>query len=79
MRKTLSDVETRLLRLAETAQYLGVSLSTVYQLVRRGDLRPITLPGLRGSRFDRTELDILVEQSRQANRGPVTPTDQTPR
>ncbi len=77
MRKTLNTSETRLLRLAETAQYLGVSLSTVYQLVRRGDLSPITLPGLRGLRFDRADLESFVNRAKIVNEKPEVRTGQT--
>jgi len=55
-------VEPRLYRLADAATFLGISISTVYQLVERGTLVPLTLPGLRGLRFDRADLDALVEK-----------------
>jgi excisionase family DNA binding protein len=60
--------EIRLLRLAEAAAYLGVSISSLYGLLQRGALRPLTLPGLRGPRFDRAELEALVERARNQRR-----------
>jgi excisionase family DNA binding protein len=57
-------VAPRLLRLRETAAYLGVSVSSVYGLVERGVLNPLTLPGLRGPRFEIADLEALVERAR---------------
>ncbi len=58
--------DARLLRISEAARFLGCSVSSVYQLLRRGALHPLTLPGMRGSRFDRADLEALVEQAKQA-------------
>lgn len=55
-------VEPRLYRLVDAARFLGVSVSTAYQLIERGVLEPLTLPGLRGARFDRADLETLVER-----------------
>ncbi len=66
MKTTHQAWKSRLLRLSEAAVYLGVSTSTVYQLIARGVLRPLTLPGLRGPRFDRADLDGLVESAKPA-------------
>lgn len=59
--------ENRLLRLAEAARFLAVSPSTVYALIQRGVIRPLTLPGLRGPRLDRADLEALVERIKQAS------------
>ncbi len=65
MRSEHSPLGTRLFRLSEAATYLGVSISTVYHLVERGHLEALTLPGLRGSRFAREDLDALIEQAKR--------------
>jgi len=62
-----ATIAPRLLRLREAAAYLGVSVSTVYGLIERGALSPLTLPGLRGPRFERSDLEILVEKARSGN------------
>lgn len=65
MRAANNNVEPRLLRLGEAASFLGISLTTLYGLIGRGALRSVGLPGLRGHRFDRAELEILVESGKQ--------------
>jgi excisionase family DNA binding protein len=62
-------VEPRLYRLPDAAIFLGVSVSTVYQLVERGALIPLALPGLRGLRFDRADLETLVKDSKRWKSG----------
>ncbi len=62
MRSDRITLGTRLFRLSEAATYLGVSISTIYHLVERGHLEALTLPGLRGPRFAREDLDALIEQ-----------------
>jgi excisionase family DNA binding protein len=46
------------------AVYLGVSPWTVRDLVERGTLSRVALPGVRRLLFDRCDLDRLVETSR---------------
>jgi excisionase family DNA binding protein len=47
-----------------TAEYLGVSVRSVWRLVDAGHLHPVRLPGLRRVGFDVRELDALIEASR---------------
>jgi hypothetical protein len=47
------------------ADYLGVSVRSLWRLVDAGHLHPIRLPGLRRVAFDVRELDALVEASRE--------------
>lgn len=54
----------RLVRLADGANFLGISVTSVYQLIRRGVLHPIEVPGLRGPRLDVVDLEALVEASK---------------
>jgi len=54
----------RLLDVEAAAGYLGVSAWTVRDLVERGTLSRVALPGVRRLLFDRCELDHLVETSR---------------
>lgn len=65
MPERIVNSDARLFRFTESAHYLGVSLSTLYGFVRRGAIKPITLPGLRGLRFDRCDLESLVEEGRK--------------
>jgi excisionase family DNA binding protein len=46
------------------AEYLGVSVRSVWRLVDAGHLHPVRLPGLRCVAFDVRELDALIEASR---------------
>ncbi len=60
----MKPLEPRLLRLSAAAAYLGVSVSTVYDLVDRGVLNPLTLPGVRGPRFDRADIEAMIERAK---------------
>lgn len=66
---TVSGGSSRLLRLSEAARYLGVGRTTLYELVRNKVLDPISLPGLRGLRFDRTDVDRLVDRGKSKKLG----------
>jgi len=57
----------RLLDVAAAAEYLGVSRWTVRDLVERGSLARVALPGVRRLLFDRCDLDMLIEASRLAS------------
>jgi hypothetical protein len=59
-------LEARLLDLAQTAQYLGISVWTVRDLEANGTLQRVAIPvaagrDLRKLLFDRTDLDRLVD------------------
>ena len=56
----------RLLDVESAADYLGVSAWTVRDLVERGTLSRVALPGVRRLLFDRCDLDRLIEMSRLA-------------
>ena len=65
VRRTSGPVDTpRLLDVEGAAGYLGVSAWTVRDLVERGTLSRVALPGVRRLLFDRCDLDRLVETSR---------------
>jgi excisionase family DNA binding protein len=67
VRRTSGPVDgPRLLDVEATAGYLGVSPWTVRDLVERGSLSRVALPGVRRLLFDRCDLDRLVETSRLA-------------
>jgi excisionase family DNA binding protein len=46
------------------AEYLHVSVRTVWRLVDSGHLHPVRLPGVARVLFDRAELDRLIEASK---------------
>lgn len=69
MNEMLSGTFSRLLRLSEAARYLGVGRTTVYELIRKGVLSSVILPGLRGLRFDRTDVDRLIDQGKSKKPG----------
>src|SRR5262245_44906532 len=65
VRTTSGPVDApRLLDVEGAASYLGVSAWTVRDLVERGSLSRVALPGVRRLLFDRCDLDRLVETSR---------------
>jgi len=56
----------RLMDVEAAAGYLGVSPWTVRDLVERGSLSRVALPGVRRLLFDRCDLDRLIDMSRLA-------------
>jgi excisionase family DNA binding protein len=67
VRRTSGPGDTpRLLDVEAAADYLGVSAWTVRDLVERGTLSRVALPGVRRLLFDRCDLDRLIETSRLA-------------
>jgi len=48
----------------EAMAYLKVSRVTLYALMARGQLRWVELPGVRGRRFRREDLDALQREGR---------------
>src|SRR4030095_4343150 len=72
VRRTSGPVDApRLLDVEAAADYLGVSVWTVRDLVERGSLSRVALPGVRRLLFDRCDLDRLIEMSRLAADCPV--------
>jgi excisionase family DNA binding protein len=65
VRRTSGPVDApRLLDVEAAADYLGVSVWTVRDLVERGSLSRVALPAVRRLLFDRCDLDGLIESSR---------------
>ena len=46
----------------EACAYLRVSRVTLYALMARGQLRWVELPGVRGRRFERHDLDAVKQE-----------------
>jgi excisionase family DNA binding protein len=53
--------ESRLLGFEGAATYLDITKRSVYRLVERGIIRPVRLPGVRRTLFDKKDLDALIE------------------
>jgi excisionase family DNA binding protein len=53
------DTRCRLLDVGQTAEYLGMSESAIYNLVSDGKLQPVRFD--RRIRFDRRDLDKLID------------------
>ena len=53
--------DKRLVSLSEAAHYLAVTPRTVQNLVTKGVLHPVRIPGLRRTLIERDELDELVK------------------
>jgi excisionase family DNA binding protein len=54
----------RLLGARDGGAYLGVSAWTLRQLIAKGYLRPVTLPGNKRLLVDRADLDALIEKAK---------------
>jgi excisionase family DNA binding protein len=61
--------QPRLLGLREAAAYLGVSYSTVYELIGAGDLPAVRPHRLRRIWVDRVDLDRWVERCKEGGTG----------
>jgi len=55
----------RLLSVRQASAYLGLSTWTVRDLIGRGSLRRVVIPGVRRLLLDRVELDDLVSRGRR--------------
>ncbi|MGH8064541.1 MAG: helix-turn-helix transcriptional regulator [Candidatus Entotheonellia bacterium] len=52
--------QPRLWDLETAAQYLAITPKSLQRLVQLGQLKPVKLPGIRRTLFDREDLDALV-------------------
>lgn len=59
------ESERRLLSTSQTARYLGVTERTLYNLVARGGIRPVKLPGIVRTLFAREDVEALVEAGKK--------------
>jgi excisionase family DNA binding protein len=57
--------QPRLLGLEGTATYLDITQRSLYRLVERGIIKPVRLPGVRRTLFDKRDLDALIERGKQ--------------
>lgn len=55
----------KLLIVKETAARLSVSESTIYRLMKKGELRPIKIGG--SLRFDELDLEAYIQQAKEAD------------
>jgi excisionase family DNA binding protein len=53
----MNTTDVRLMSIEAAAVYYGITQRSIYNLIGRGLLKPIRLPGLRRVFFDRTDLD----------------------
>jgi excisionase family DNA binding protein len=63
-----AKVTALLLRMDEVAEILGVSVRTVWTLVRSGELPVVHPPGIRAIRVAREDVDALVVRWRERSR-----------
>jgi excisionase family DNA binding protein len=64
-RVTTVSLPPRLLTTRGAASYLSVSRGTIRNLLARGELQGVRLPGTTVLRFDTADLDKLVERAKQ--------------
>lgn len=58
-------MNTRLMTLKETTETLGVSRTTLYNLIRKGDLKVVHVRGCK--RVATTDLNAYIERLREDN------------
>ena len=68
-RPTLSTIEPRLLTRQDSAKYLSISPRLLDEIVRRGEITPIKVPGARRKAFELPELDRLVDAWKNSPEG----------
>jgi excisionase family DNA binding protein len=59
---------SRLISLANAARELGLPYHTLYELIQRGSMPIVRLPGMRSIYFDRRDLDSAIESWKDAAR-----------
>lgn len=59
-----STIEPRLVNNENAAKYLSISPRLLHDLVRRGDIVPVRVPGIRRLAFDVRDLSALVDSWR---------------
>ena len=57
---------SRLLTVAEAAQFLGCSETNVYALIDAGDLPFVSIGRRKGYRLDRMDLEAFIDQRKQS-------------
>lgn len=62
--KSSNAAETRILGRDETARYLGTTPRSVDRLVGKGVLRPVQIPGLHRTLFDKADLEQLIDSAK---------------
>jgi excisionase family DNA binding protein len=58
--------ERAMLNSSEAAEYLGISVNTLYRIEKRGDLQPFRTPGGH-RRYDLRMLDDYLESTRSSS------------
>jgi len=56
-------MEKRLLTVKEACEYLGISKTTLYKLIKEGKLKPVKLGKI--TRFEKEDIDRLIKESKQ--------------
>jgi excisionase family DNA binding protein len=64
------DTERRMLTVAQACQYLNLSRTTLYRMIKDKEVSPVPLtPGR--TLFDRKDLDELIEKAKKPGQEPV--------
>ncbi len=58
----------RLVSLANAARELGLAYHSLYELIQRGQLPIVRLPGMRSIYLDRRDIDAAIESWKEAAR-----------
>jgi excisionase family DNA binding protein len=62
---TPQAADCRLCGIKRAATYLDITPRSIYRLVDRGIIKPIRLPGMRRTLFDKRDLDALVDSGKR--------------
>lgn len=66
LKSEISKSQATWLSISETAEYLGVSLRTMYRLINRNQIPYKVIPGTNKIRFKKRHLDIWLETGKNA-------------
>ena len=64
--KQIQHIPSRLLTVAEAAQFLGCSETNVYALIDSGDLPFVCIGRRKGYRLDRLDIEAFIERRKQS-------------
>ena len=65
----LVETPSRLLTVKQTCSYLNISHTTLYRMVERKEITPVSIGGR--TLFDRKDLDEMIEKAKAPEASPV--------
>lgn len=66
----MAEMQSRLLTVKQACSYLNISHTTLYRMIERKEITPVSIGGR--TLFDRKDLDELIERAKTGEMSPVT-------